>query len=1854
MAQNNIKTILSVDDKDVKSKLEGLKKYYSDTFKSWTSATAETKHATQELSLAQTRLTKARYEVAAATAESGRVSKEELKALNAEVAASRNAVSAAKQRVSASKEAAAAMWQEMEASKKAQAVLGEGTKKVDEHSRSLEQNWNQLIRVARWAGTLIGVYYGLSRAWEVTIGKGVEVGRQIEDMGNGIAALTAAGTLNVTTQGRQVNALEKFRIATAMTSETMAQLRKVAVETPGTFGQLSAIFQQAYVSTIKMGQGFGLTVDEITKNTVQLSGRMANIAGAIGMPMEKALEETRSLMSGQASGDSLIASLLFGSPTRANEAMRNAKEAGALGVKKMLDEVMGAFDVLAGVDSYTKSMANAQGAYENLMVALAKPVKDIKQDFFNQVTATLTPENIKAITDAVGTLGNTLSTVIGLLDEVMIAFVAWKTIPPILKATQVAMVEVTLAVQAYQVAGAAAAASTVRFSAAGTAVTTALSGVLSKLRLVAVAFTSVAVPLGVVIGAYELYNDLIVKSNKIEEESNRILRTKIANIRDMATETIRANRATLDAAIQAKSLEYAQARSRLGGSPTDPEARSSKEQIRAEYQNLLDMRKEYNSVLQERITKEKEALKVKGQVDSLRNSGVDMGAYSEHKQYVEQHLPKEIELKKQIAVAEANIARAKKEGNSPIQQKIIEDETAFIIAARKELGSLKDKASAKAEVEANKENRRQLSAMEKMQQLHQTEMAYAQMVEASKVANFGLDKSRLSELEQLKLRQLDNEGEGLANELIATSAIEDVTLRNFEQNQALEKIYKNRAEYATLFLKLEQGITQELEQQNKEADKVSRMRFSEGLSQMLRSTKTPEEQTRFERLYGKGKIGRAEAYGLIDQAKAKYRSETFSITEPKEREKARQDLNKFVDDVTSKIVEIPDIEIKFKIFGGDELTRSLAGIADISQTVNDQTEYYNGLIQEAKLAGKDTKLLEEAKAQSQIAGYGQIANAMSSMFAQGSREAVAFRTIESGLAVVAGVRAILTQGSGDPYTAFARIAAMTALVASTLQSAGIAFGGAGSVSTSYDAFAAQAVNTGTGTVLGDTSAQSESIKNSLSILEDLAKPEFRLMTQMNESLLSIDQKIGGLSANILRAAGFATGEGYVPSSGAGGVTSFMNSGVGGLLTGGASTALMGMGAGAAMGLGSWAAMGSFGPIGLAVGAIDQLLLGGTFSNLIGGAINSIIGGIFGGDSETTLHDAGIAFTDQFIEAAMTGLEGQSYQVARTVTDGGWFSGDSESYNSYFSQLDDYTRRQFQLVIGNLYDTTVMAGGALGASAGSIEAELSDFVVSLGKISLKDKTGEQIQKDLTSIFGTLGDQLVKEAFKTTEQFMYSVERPIQQVNELYYAYLSRLGAWTTAYQKAEAEFEANRGTTLDAFQQIGEGLFETMSRVSGGMQEAGYYIDRLGNQFTDVVYTDILNKQGNVAIEALRQSIMEEESNLIRVGTRTIFGHRVGIYEEQLNNIGELIKTFNGNVDDLYTFYITLGELQNAFEVIGTSTTSLTSSMLYGAGGVDALSDATQNYMDIFFTEGEKLNYLTRGLRDSFSSLGLELPVTKQGFTDLLHSIDLSTESGQELYGRVILLADGFGEFSDQLSGIYEPVRNLSDAFSGLSQSLGDTINTLLSAQTGTGTTNTRSLIGRFWSARGEIDSLLAKKGDLTTGEQERLQGLIGTVSSLSTSIQSSVVGANTAMTSSLVTELGNVQEVLDLQNTVLKTVILNSDGSETDIATEGTLTQLVAALGAAGLSIPTGVLPSFDVGSPYLPSDMVAQVHRGEMIIDAQSSNVLRKYGISSNDYLTPVMNRIYDKLDEMAGYMRRLDYNIDTAMQGRALRTVV
>jgi hypothetical protein len=76
-----------------------------------------------------------------------------------------------------------------------------------------------------------------------------------------------------------------------------------------------------------------------------------------------------------------------------------------------------------------------------------------------------------------------------------------------------------------------------------------------------------------------------------------------------------------------------------------------------------------------------------------------------------------------------------------------------------------------------------------------------------------------------------------------------------------------------------------------------------------------------------------------------------------------------------------------------------------------------------------------------------------------------------------------------------------------------------------------------------------------------------------------------------------------------------------------------------------------------------------------------------------------------------------------------------------------------------------------------------------------------------------------------------------------------------------------------------------------------------------------------------------------------------------------------------------------------------------AGGLEKLTDATSTYYDRFFSDAEKQINLQSQINTVLEYIGMALPDARQGFRDLVESLDLTTEAGQMAYVTLLNLAE---------------------------------------------------------------------------------------------------------------------------------------------------------------------------------------------------------------------------------------------------------
>jgi hypothetical protein len=237
---------------------------------------------------------------------------------------------------------------------------------------------------------------------------------------------------------------------------------------------------------------------------------------------------------------------------------------------------------------------------------------------------------------------------------------------------------------------------------------------------------------------------------------------------------------------------------------------------------------------------------------------------------------------------------------------------------------------------------------------------------------------------------------------------------------------------------------------------------------------------------------------------------------------------------------------------------------------------------------------------------------------------------------------------------------------------------------------------------------------------------------------------------------------------------------------------------------------------------------------------------------------------------------------------------------------------------------------------------------------------------------------------------------------------------------------------------------------------------------------------------------------------------------------------------------------------------IASSVIDAFGGVDKFTQAIDKYNKVVNSDEAykalKVAAAHREITAALADQNVAVPQTVEEYRKLVESTDVTSP----LYKTLI-------DLSDQFSTIADAAKSATDQM----QSLQDTLDQL---KTGDNSTLSPEAKYNLASTQFASDAALA-----SAGNADALSRLSNDASSF-LDISKGYYASGLGYQQDYQTVTATIQQVMD---------------------------QLAKANG-----LP---LPQFAVGSPSIPYDMDARVHANEMIIDAQSAQALRKYGISVN-----------------------------------------
>ena len=348
-----------------------------------------------------------------------------------------------------------------------------------------------------------------------------------------------------------------------------------------------------------------------------------------------------------------------------------------------------------------------------------------------------------------------------------------------------------------------------------------------------------------------------------------------------------------------------------------------------------------------------------------------------------------------------------------------------------------------------------------------------------------------------------------------------------------------------------------------------------------------------------------------------------------------------------------------------------------------------------------------AGAQSQIQSYAGMTSAAQGFFAEGSRgyqamhaATVALQGAEIALSLIKGVNAVLTQGEGDPYSAFARMAAMAAIVAGL--GVAISAGGAGGGGKSAaDVQKAQ----GTGSVFGDGSAKSDSVRRSIETLASNSNDMLPINQGMLSALRAIESAMTGLTNLVVRTPGLTDGSNFGVKEGVLDIGNGLTSAVTKLTS---------------LGVGKW----------------TEPLSNG-LAKLWGKTTQDVV-------------DAGLQYSGSL--RSLQGGQGFDQYASVNTTKSSFFGLSKKTSNSVQTTgLNDELSAQFGLIFTNLDKSLQAASVALGGSAADVTKVLDNLTLESTKVSLKGLTGTALTDALNSVISKSMDEIAQAAFPQFDSF-----------------------------------------------------------------------------------------------------------------------------------------------------------------------------------------------------------------------------------------------------------------------------------------------------------------------------------------------------------------------------------------------------------------------------------------------------------------------------------------------------------------------
>ncbi|MEW9586622.1 phage tail length tape measure family protein [Paraburkholderia sp. DGU8] len=295
--------------------------------------------------------------------------------------------------------------------------------------------------------------------------------------------------------------------------------------------------------------------------------------------------------------------------------------------------------------------------------------------------------------------------------------------------------------------------------------------------------------------------------------------------------------------------------------------------------------------------------------------------------------------------------------------------------------------------------------------------------------------------------------------------------------------------------------------------------------------------------------------------------------------------------------------------------------------------------------------------------------------------------------------------------------------------------------------------------------------------------------------------------------------------------------------------------------------------------------------------------------------------------------------------------------------------------------------------------------------------------------------------------------------------------------------------------------------------------------------------------------------------------------EQYQRTGESLTQTAVRLTGIFTSTNTLADLlgktmTQAFGAVGIAGAQVRLDLVAAAGGIDNFNSEVSAYVKAYYSNAEQLSQAQAQMTQTFASIGLALPKSKDAFRDVVSSLDLTTSAGQNTFAALMALAPAFDQYTQAMQQAADAQQALWDQYFGAlytpAQQLAKNTTLLQQKFDALGVAMPKTNAD-FQALVEHMDTSSKPAKDL----QNALLALAPSFAQVTSAADQATQAAQQAAAQNLQTALGDVQTAYDTQS---KAIQANIDS----------INQFISSLTSLKQSLSLGTLSTLSPQDKYL------------------------------------------------------------------------